>query len=116
VRSLFVGDEVEAVTLRRGAEPSPDDVWVQLIARGEPFEHLLCGPVEADEPIDPADIAQNLASNLEDFIAESRFAWGEQRIALHEPPDLHSPPAAVLLTADSGALRNTSPPPGLEST
>jgi hypothetical protein len=87
VSALLSADEVDELALRWGADPLPDDVWVHLVARGEPFEHLLHSPVHGAGPIDAVAAAQNLAWQLEDFIAESRFAWGEQRIARYELPD-----------------------------
>lgn len=78
------------MTLSWGAAPLSDDVWVQTTARGEPFEHHVESPVFGDGQIDRALLAQNLARDLEDFIAESRFAWGEQRIARYELSRVHA--------------------------
>jgi hypothetical protein len=86
----FLGDVVEPVTSAM-LEPTelesvgigfdPDArVVLDLVVAGETSQHFLWGPDW--EPETPADTRQRLASELQDFIAESRFGWGQERTYL----------------------------------
>lgn len=71
VTSLLTADELESLSLHRDVD-EPQLVWVRLTARGEHFITMLGGA-------GPEAIAARLASHLQDWICETRFAWGEQR-------------------------------------
>lgn len=52
-------------------------VLLELVVAGETSQHFLWGPDW--EPETPADTRKRLASELQDFIAESLFGWGQER-------------------------------------
>ena len=56
-------------------------LWLQLVVRGETFTHQLM-PQQYDEN-DPDAVAVDLIEALEDWIPETRFAWGERRLMNH---------------------------------
>lgn len=89
VASLFSPAEVDEVSVRWGALPAGGDVWVRVVAEGELFEHLaLYGGSDPADPVARLDAAAQLADRLEDFVSETRFGWGEQRISRYDlPPD-----------------------------
>lgn len=85
VASVLTADELESVVLFE--EPSYHEVRATVVARGEASYHYLRmqrSLPAAEEEL--ADRAAQFASELEDFVAESGFAWGEQRIARYEIP------------------------------
>lgn len=87
VGSLFTPGELDEVTVGWGALPAGGEVWVRVVARGEPSEHLvLSGEADTTDPAVLRDAAANLASNLEDFVCETRFGWAQQRIARYDLP------------------------------
>ena len=93
VTSLLTDDELEHLAVHRGVDGEPDDVWVVLTAAGEVFEDLLFSPSwRLGQPdgghalLTPQQCAERLADNLEDWIAESRFGWGQQRTARYVLP------------------------------
>jgi hypothetical protein len=52
---------------------------LSLVAEGESFSFDLANPNDDLAEIDLAFLRDELWSNLQDFIAESRFGWGELR-------------------------------------
>lgn len=59
VESLLTGEELQALSVHRGVDGDPGDAWVCVVAVGEVFE---------------------------DWVAESRFGWGQQRTARYVLP------------------------------
>ena len=64
--------------------PETDDDWpdsaevsLRVVAVGEVFGFWVRVPGQVEES--PAELRARLASDLQDFIAESRFGWAEQR-------------------------------------
>jgi len=58
--------------------PGPPSVLLlEVVLRGEQFQSFVWA--SSDPPSSPAGIRARLASDLQDFVAESRFAWGELR-------------------------------------
>ena len=53
--------------------PNDADMWLHLQVAGEWFDLTLTGDESSDE------LMKRLESNLQDWIAESRFAWGQRR-------------------------------------
>lgn len=96
VRGLLADDELTSLSLHWGRDGTPGDTWVRLTARGEVFEdHLTAPDWGLDVTSDPAGgplaldleaVAGRLASDLEDWIAESGFGWGQQRQARYTLP------------------------------
>ena len=88
VESVVFPDELvdvrlEWVTPSAHRFDSPDAGWVVLrltvVARGDEVEHLeIWGP---DWHSDWDTALAILAGNLEDWVCETRFAWGQQRSA-----------------------------------
>ena len=85
VASLLTDDELEHLAVHRGVDGEPDDVWVVLTAAGEVFNGWLSQP-GAEDDWTPQRCAEHLADGLEDWIAESRFGWGQQRTARYVLP------------------------------
>ena len=74
--AVFKDGEVTALELNL-SDKMGGSVQLQLTARGETFGDLVVqGHVEhmTDE-----EWSERLRSNLVDFVAESRFGWGENR-------------------------------------
>lgn len=84
VASVLTTDELGSVVV---FESSDHDIRVVVTARGERSHHWLHldGTLSITESQLPGTAAQ-FASELEDFVAESRFAWGTQRVARYEIP------------------------------
>lgn len=88
VASLISADELDELSVHWGVGGDPGDVWVRLAARGELFQDLLSSSTwEGAERAGPARLAERLADHLEDWVCETRFAWGERRIARYTLPD-----------------------------
>ena len=72
--ALTEPDEVTSVSVQVN---SHGEVWVSVVFVEEPLETQIWAPQE-----DPSDSFQGLgkfASDLQDHIAESRYAWGTLR-------------------------------------
>lgn len=83
VASLLTVAECEGISVHEGVDGDAGDVWVCVRACGEEFRDMLVmGPWLAASPTD-ADVAERLADHLEDWIAESRFGWGQLRVAAY---------------------------------
>lgn len=85
VASVLTADELESVVLFE--EPIYHEVRATVVARGEASHHYL--QLQRSLPAAEEELsrrAAQFASELEDFVAESGFAWGEQRIARYEIP------------------------------
>jgi hypothetical protein len=75
VRAVFRDDEVSSLAL----EATGNDVVLTLIARDETFKYPV---IQGEVPSwTPEEWRENLRSLLADFVAESRFGWGENRDA-----------------------------------
>lgn len=92
VTSLLSEEELRSLTLYR-VPGYPSEVCVRVVAAGEVFEDLMFSPtwhVEKPDGEDgltgPQECAERLASHLQDWIAESGFGWGQQRIARYVLP------------------------------
>lgn len=78
LRSVFNDDEVSSFELTVSDERG-GSLALTLTARGETFRDLV---VQADVSGMTAEgWLERLRSNLIDFVAESRFGWGENRDA-----------------------------------
>ena len=76
MRAVFKDDEVSAFALRV-TNKSGGSVALSLTARGEMFDYLV---IQGNVPgMSAEDLSENLRSLLVDFVAESRFGWGENR-------------------------------------
>lgn len=91
VTSLLTDDELGSLSTHRGVGGETGEVWVRIVAGGEAFLGFL--PLWSDEELDGEGAltgaqhsAEHLASNLEDWIAESGFGWGQQRTARYVLP------------------------------
>jgi hypothetical protein len=72
LRALTREGELEAVSV----EHVDGEVQLEVTLRGEIFRTTLWSPSVEEAPADARD---RLASDLQDFISESRFAGGDQR-------------------------------------
>jgi hypothetical protein len=97
VWSVLQGHEIDEVAVwevprPRSTEESwlgfPDrEVWIRVRSQGETFEGPLWGYMLGDDRPPPIGvIAERLASLLEDWVCNTRFAWGQRRQADYEIP------------------------------
>ena len=91
VRATMTVDEVETLSLHWGVDGRAGDVWVRIEAPDSRYEDWLPSPWwradPHDVPVPTADveIAEHLADRLQDWIAESSFAWGQLRRSSFPP-------------------------------
>jgi hypothetical protein len=83
VAALLTDEEFGGLVVYRPAGDTEVRVW--LAACGEQFQHTM---VYRDGPTvdDVVTIAQQLADRLGDWVCETRFAWGQLRIARYTIP------------------------------
>jgi hypothetical protein len=79
VESLFVAAEIDEIRLIS----SDTECRVFIVAAGELAESIVWS--DEIELWNAYDAREKLASEFQDFIAESRFGWGSLRV----PQDLH---------------------------
>ncbi len=77
-RSILRDDELDSVRVHRDAE-DPGEIYATIVGRGEAYIHLLSSP-SWDEHQSLDRLADRLVDGLEDWVCETRFAWGERRI------------------------------------
>jgi hypothetical protein len=78
VRAVFDEGEIDAFEISHSDELE-GSVRLSLIARGETFlDYVVQGHVD---DMSTEDWCERLRSNLVDFVAESRFRWGQNRDA-----------------------------------
>jgi len=85
VVSVLSNEELESVVVFE--ESSSHEVRATVVARGETSYHYL--QMERSLPVADEELvsrAAQFASELEDFVAESSFAWGELRVARYDLP------------------------------
>ncbi|MEP6979811.1 MAG: hypothetical protein ABJA16_03500 [Nakamurella sp.] len=83
VASVITAEELDAVLVYE--DPHTHEIRVRVQARGEELHHWV--QMERSLPVDDVALAaERFAGELEDFTAESRFGWGQQRIARYEIP------------------------------
>ncbi|MBZ5739676.1 hypothetical protein [Nocardioides mangrovi] len=76
VSAVFRAGEVSALELSVTDELE-GSVALSLTARGETFTYLVVQGSVAGMSVE--EWSENLRSHLVDFVAESRFGWGENR-------------------------------------
>ncbi len=77
VADVFQDSEVTAVSVTFDPAAHSGSISVLLTAEGEGFHDLV---VQGDVPgCTVADWRERLRSNLADWVAESRFGWGQDR-------------------------------------
>ena len=94
VRSLLAPGELQALSVHWGVDGEVGDVWVRIDVPGERHEQWLPSPWHQSEPAGTgeateapptdAQVAAQLAHQLEDWVCETSFAWGQQRTARYE--------------------------------
>lgn len=84
---LFTADEIDSVSVHwssrrhlglRVPETGGPFLWLTLVARGEEYRGVVLDLSTADSAELPG-LAEGLASELEDWIAQSGFGWGQRR-------------------------------------
>jgi hypothetical protein len=83
---LFRPGELEEWQFRweREADSGRVMLLVDGVACGESFAGYV-GEVNDDFPLDDGWWMETFADGLEDFVSESRFAWGQQRLLIDRP-------------------------------
>lgn len=88
VAGLLQPGELDELSVHWGDEGLPGDVWVRLVARGETFLQLLSSSAwEGEQRAGIEELAARLADQLADWICETSFGWGQQRIAHYSCPE-----------------------------
>jgi hypothetical protein len=87
IRSLLTPHELagaRVIVHRRDGAP---EISLWLEAGGEEMQDWLWHPEYSghDSP-EPVDVAAHLADRMEDWVCETRFAWGQHRLAVYEVP------------------------------
>lgn len=88
VSALLTPQELEEFEVHRGEQGEPgrsSGLWVRLVADGEVFVAHLGD----SSPPDDAEVercAAHLADLLQDWICETRFGWGQLRVAEYTCP------------------------------
>ncbi len=59
--------------------PGTSVVWARVLAAGEAWAHAIWIPDQEDDTY--VGLAERIADSLQDWIAESGFGWGQQRVA-----------------------------------
>lgn len=92
VQGMTRPGEVESVTVRWGLDGRDGDVWVVVETTAERFQDLLLSPFwraepwEVEPPGSDEEIAAHLADRFQDWLAESRLAWGQFRPTTYRLP------------------------------
>jgi hypothetical protein len=83
-RHLLRPDELESWSFRWELDDDSDNrsLVVDVMAAGEPYMGYLYQET-AEYPLE--DALDVFTDGLEDFISESRFAWGQQRLLTKRP-------------------------------
>jgi hypothetical protein len=77
---LLAPDEIEQVSVGRHQDPGDGgalQVLLSVTVQGEESRHYLWREGQVEESSE--ELRKRLAGEVQDFIAESRFAWGERR-------------------------------------
>jgi hypothetical protein len=77
VRAVFEGDEVTAISVAFDPALLGGSITLSLTAVGEDCTDLVVQGDVGGFTVD--DWRERLRSNLADFVAESRFGWGQDR-------------------------------------
>jgi hypothetical protein len=98
--SLLTDAELEHISVHWDQDKTSGETWVRVLACGEVFQDWLTSPTwggsdsadagtGADGELQSIDLqlcAARLSDHLLDWIAESRFGWGQQRTARYTLP------------------------------
>jgi hypothetical protein len=77
IEEVFEEGEVSAITVKLDPELGEGWITLSLTAVGEDFyDYMVHGDVDG---CGVADWRERLRSNLADWVAESRFGWGQNR-------------------------------------
>jgi hypothetical protein len=88
VTGLLEPGELEDLAVCWGEAGDPGDVWVRLVAVGERYAAILTSPAWGVPQLDETEaLAERLADQLQDWVCETRFGWGEQRRARYVCPE-----------------------------
>ena len=93
VTSVLTPEEVEHLSVHWGVDGEEGDVWVRIDVPDHRHEVLLLSPWRVPDPdsgegpAPEAQVAAHLGDQLEDWVCETSFAWGQQRRARYEPPE-----------------------------
>ncbi|AZI58072.1 hypothetical protein EH165_07890 [Nakamurella antarctica] len=83
VSSLLSPQELQGLLVYRDGR----EVWVHLESRDDSVSIFLHSADLQPEYAEAAAMAQHLASQLEDWVCETSFGWGQQRIARYTLPE-----------------------------
>lgn len=76
IGAVFDDDEVSALEVTC-SEEAGGSIALLLTAKGEAFRDLVVQAIAPDTTAE--EWCERLRSNLLDFVAESRFGWGQNR-------------------------------------
>ena len=94
VRSQLRPEELQALSVHWGVDGEASDVGVRIDVPVERHEQMVASPwwntdpwgtgQATEAPVTETDVAAQLAGQLEDWVCETSFAWGQQRTARYE--------------------------------
>ncbi|WP_432573600.1 hypothetical protein [Kineococcus sp. SYSU DK005] len=93
VTSVLTPEEVEHLSVHWGIDGEEGDVWVRIDVPDQRHEVLLLSPWWVpdpggdDGPVTEAQVAAHFGDQLEGWVCETSFAWGQQRRARYELPE-----------------------------
>lgn len=90
IRSLLAPDELAAARIIVYRQDGTPEISLWLEVGGEEMQDRLWHPEYSgqDSP-EPVDVAAHLTARMEDWVCETRFAWGQHRLATYEVPPAH---------------------------
>lgn len=87
VHSLLRPEELAGARIVVYQENGAPEINLWLEAVAEEMRHWLWHPgYSAHDSLDPVEIAAHLADSMEDWVCETRFGWGQHRLAKYEVP------------------------------
>jgi hypothetical protein len=84
LRGMTAPEEVDTVELGWSSH-EPGELVLSIRLKGELFRWFVTHPGQGYEEL--TDMRSRLAFELQDFIAESAFAWGQLRTMDWDPPN-----------------------------
>jgi hypothetical protein len=78
IKQVLKPGELEGIEISAVDDPSPGCIAIRVRMCGEYLDDLLIDARVQPEP-PSAEFLDRFVSNLGDFVAESRFGWGQDR-------------------------------------
>lgn len=86
VQSLLTPDELAGASVIVYQPDGTREVSVRLEAMADEMRHWIFDPEVGGQLPDISCVAARFADSMEDWVCETRFAWGQRRIATYQVP------------------------------